>query len=36
VLIVVTHNRSLAERADRTLLLANGRLQPAGAAGAIS
>jgi lipoprotein-releasing system ATP-binding protein len=35
VLIVVTHNRSLAERADRTLLLANGRLQPAGAAGAI-
>lgn len=35
VLVVVTHNRSLAERADRTLLLANGRLHPAGAAGAI-
>ncbi len=27
-LIVVTHNPALAQRADRTLLLENGRLQP--------
>lgn len=27
-LVVVTHNRALAERADRTLLLHDGRLQP--------
>ena len=28
-LVIVTHNRALSERADRTMLLANGRLQPA-------
>ncbi len=27
-LVIVTHNRALAERTDRTLLLENGRLQP--------
>jgi lipoprotein-releasing system ATP-binding protein len=27
-LVIVTHNRTLSERADRTLLLAQGRLQP--------
>ena len=31
-LVVVTHNRSLAERADRVLLLENGRLTPVSAA----
>jgi lipoprotein-releasing system ATP-binding protein len=31
-LVVVTHNRSLAERADRVLLLDNGRLTPVSAA----
>lgn len=30
-LVVVTHNRLLAERADRILVLESGRLQPAGA-----
>ncbi len=35
-LIVVTHNRSLSERADRTHRLANGRLHPVDAAGALS
>ena len=28
-LVLVTHNRSLADRCDRTVLLANGRLEPA-------
>jgi predicted ABC-type transport system involved in lysophospholipase L1 biosynthesis ATPase subunit len=28
-MVVVTHNRALAERADRILLLDGGRLQPA-------
>ena len=28
-LVIVTHNRSLADRCDRTVLLANGRLEPA-------
>jgi lipoprotein-releasing system ATP-binding protein len=28
-MVIVTHNRSLAERADRILMLAGGRLQPA-------
>ena len=27
-LVMVTHNRVLSERADRTLVLAHGRLQP--------
>ncbi len=27
-LVIVTHNRALSERADRTLVLAHGRLQP--------
>lgn len=31
-LVVVTHNRQLADRADRILLLQNGRLQAAGSA----
>jgi len=31
-LVVVTHNRALAERADRVLLLDNGRLTPVSAA----
>lgn len=35
-LVVVTHNRSLAERADRTMRLENGRLFPSDAAGAFS
>ncbi len=35
-LVVVTHNRHLAELADRVLLLENGRLQPATAAQAMS
>jgi lipoprotein-releasing system ATP-binding protein len=33
-LVVVTHNRLLAERADRTLRLANGRLNPVDIGGA--
>jgi lipoprotein-releasing system ATP-binding protein len=35
-LVLVTHNRSLSERADRTLLLAHGQLQPTAARGAVS
>ncbi len=35
-LVVVTHNRNLAERADRVLLLEGGRLQAATAAKAMS
>jgi lipoprotein-releasing system ATP-binding protein len=35
-LIVATHNRGLAERADRVFLLENGRLHPATAAEAMS
>nr|NIR45439.1 ABC transporter ATP-binding protein [Gemmatimonadota bacterium]NIS02085.1 ABC transporter ATP-binding protein [Gemmatimonadota bacterium]NIT65896.1 ABC transporter ATP-binding protein [Gemmatimonadota bacterium]NIU52798.1 ABC transporter ATP-binding protein [Gemmatimonadota bacterium]NIV22421.1 ABC transporter ATP-binding protein [Gemmatimonadota bacterium] len=31
-LVVVTHNRPLAERADRLLLLSNGRLERADSA----
>ena len=27
-LVIVTHNRALSERADRTLVLAHGQLQP--------
>jgi len=34
-LVVVTHNRSLAERADRTLCLESGRLRPIGTAEAL-
>jgi len=34
-LVVVTHNRALAERADRILLLESGRLHPIDAAGAL-
>jgi lipoprotein-releasing system ATP-binding protein len=34
-LIVVTHNRTLAERADRILRLESGRLHPVDAAGAL-
>lgn len=34
-LIVVTHNPALAQRADRTLLLENGRLQPVDAREAV-
>jgi lipoprotein-releasing system ATP-binding protein len=30
-MVLVTHNRELAKRADRTLLLAGGRLQDKGA-----
>jgi len=32
-LVIVTHDRSLAAKADRTLLLGDGRLAPVGAAG---
>jgi lipoprotein-releasing system ATP-binding protein len=35
-LVVATHNRDLAERADRVLLLEHGRLRPATAAEAMS
>jgi lipoprotein-releasing system ATP-binding protein len=35
-LVVATHNRDLAERADRVLLLEHGRLRPASAAEAMS
>jgi len=35
-LVVVTHNRALAERADRTLQLAGGRLHPVEITGALS
>lgn len=35
-LVVVTHSRGLAEQADRTLQLANGRLHPVDAAKALS
>ena len=35
-LVLVTHNRSLAERSDRTVLLSNGRLEPATITGATS
>lgn len=34
-LVVVTHNPALAERADRILLLENGRLQPVDATGVL-
>ena len=34
-LVIVTHNRSLSERADRTVLLAHGRLQPATSPGVV-
>lgn len=33
-LVIVTHNRALSARADRVLLLASGRLQPASSMGA--
>lgn len=35
-LVMVTHNRVLSERADRVMLLANGRLQPTSTMGATS
>ena len=35
-LVLVTHNRSLAGRSDRTVLLSNGRLEPATITGATS
>ncbi len=35
-LVLVTHNKSLAERADRTVMLAGGRLQPFTTTGAAS
>ena len=34
-MVVVTHNRALAERADRILLLENGRLYPVRTAEAV-
>lgn len=34
-MVVVTHNRALADRADRVLLLENGRLSPVRAAAAV-
>jgi ABC-type lipoprotein export system ATPase subunit len=34
--VVATHNRELAERADRVLWLEHGRLRPATAAEAMS
>lgn len=35
-LVIVTHNRALSERADRTLLLTQGRLQPTVSGGVMS
>ncbi len=35
-MVIATHNRSLAQRADRTLLLEDGRLQDTGRAGGCS
>jgi lipoprotein-releasing system ATP-binding protein len=35
-LVIVTHNRTLSGRADRTLLLAQGRLQPTQAKGVVA
>jgi lipoprotein-releasing system ATP-binding protein len=35
-LVIVTHNRTLSERADRTLLLARGKLQPAQSRGVVA
>lgn len=35
-LVIVTHNNALSERADRTLLLTQGRLQPTVSGGVMS
>ena len=35
-LVIVTHNRTLSERADRTLVLAHGKLQPSQPGGVVA